>query len=65
MFNIKTNPLDALADARSIMLRQGLTIMHISRTHQGYRAVRPDQKHFGTVVGIIQRYTASEHRSPV
>ena len=55
MFNIKINPLDALADARSIMLRQGLSVMHISRTHQGYRAVRPEQKHFGTVVGIVYR----------
>ena len=65
MFNIKSNPLDALADARSIMLRQGLTVMHISRTYQGYRAVRPEQKHFGTIVGIIRRFTSEEHTSPV
>jgi hypothetical protein len=55
MFNIKVNPLDALADARSIMLRQRLSMMLISRTHQGYRAVKPEQKHFGTVVGIVYR----------
>jgi len=55
MFNIKTNPLDALADARSIMIQQRIDVMHISRTHQGYRAVKPEQKHFGTVVGIVYR----------
>jgi hypothetical protein len=55
MLNIKANPLDALADAQSIMLRQRLNVMHISRTHQGYRAVKPKEKHFGTVVGIVYR----------
>jgi hypothetical protein len=57
MFNIKINPLDALADAKSIMLRQGLHMMHISRTHQGYRAVRPNQKHFGTVMAVVYRHS--------
>jgi len=57
MFGFKLNPLDALADAKSIMLRNHLSVMHISRTHQGYRAVRPNQKHFGTVMAIVYRHS--------
>jgi hypothetical protein len=49
--------MDAIADAKSIMLQEFTSEMYISRTHQGYRAVRPDQKHYGTVMGVVHRDT--------
>jgi hypothetical protein len=47
--------MEAIDHAKSIMIKQRINVMHISRTHQGYRAVKPEQKHFGTVVGIVYR----------
>lgn len=49
------DPMEAIGHAKSIMIKQRINVMHISRTHQGYRAVKPEQKHFGTVVGIVYR----------
>jgi len=58
MWGFKEDPIDAIDDAKSIMLKEFVSEMHISRTHQGYRAVRPDQKHYGTVMAVLHRDTA-------
>lgn len=47
--------MDALDDAKAMMLREFTGEIHITRTHQGYRAVHPDQKHYGTVMAVLQR----------
>ncbi len=55
MWGVRQDPMDALDDAKAMSLRDYAGEIHITRTHQGYRAIYPDQKHYGTVMAVLQR----------
>lgn len=49
------DPLKLMQEMKGWMQLNDLTVMFISRIPGGYRALEPDEEHYGTVVGTLEK----------
>jgi hypothetical protein len=49
------DPLKLIQEMKAWMQLNDLSVMFISRIPNGYRALEPEEEHYGTVIGTLER----------
>jgi hypothetical protein len=49
------DPLKLMQEMKGWMQLNDLPVMFISRIPNGYRALEPEEEHYGTVIGTLER----------
>ena len=49
------DPLKLLQEMKGWMQLNDFPVMFISRIPNGYRALEPEEEHYGTVIGVLEQ----------
>jgi hypothetical protein len=56
----RKDPIQLTDEMEIYMQCFDLSVMFISRIPGGYRALEPDEEHYGTVIGVLERCSTKD-----